>query len=382
MGVRHQGFALMIVMIAIAAVFAIALRGAVVARSTRLEVGAIHSRVVAERYARAAVIVAVQGLIPVGDAEARDRDDAFANSAPGEGVGVAEPPSAPAGDEGEGIELPAFLKELIPSLAEVEEKAKGEASKVDQELARVADGRAMTGRVPQRREGVKARLDKVGLPPGPVRVEIEGRAFRIRMWDATGLLNVNRAEQDQLIRYFTAKGTGTGRATELAEQILDWRDTDSIPRSRGAEQPAYDRLGVVCRNSEFLSLEELMFLPAMDQALFDAIEDELAIGGDGLIHVGSAPAEVLATLPGLDDDAVSGLMALRGSGSLDEESLARVLPIMHRDDILQRVRIKSSGILRLRVEALEGETDRVTARFDGLAFVSETGIQEVGLRPM
>ena len=372
----------MIVLIAIASVFAIALRGAVVARATMLEVGAIHSRVVAERDARAAVVVALRGIIPV------DNDDRSATGAGG--ASGDDSPILDAGDESpaaggaddDAIEIPDFLKELIPKLAEVESKAQDEINAASAEAARVADGRGMTGRVPSRRAGIKERLDRVGLPGRPVRVELGGRAFRIRMWDATGLLNVNRADEEQLTRYFIAKGVGRTRALQIADEILDWRDTDSIPRSRGAEQGAYETIGIDCRNGEILSLEELLFLPSMDLELFDSIEDELAIGGDGLIHVGSAPRGVLESLPGIDAAIAESIIALRASGDLDEESLARALPLMHRDAILERVRLENSGVLRLRVDALEGEFDRVVARFDGLGFITDRGVQEVGLRAM
>lgn len=374
MGVRHSGFALIVVLIAVAAVFALAMQGALMSRSTMLEVGAIHQRVVAERHARAAVVIALAGLVPEGEpAAAQER-------AP---TGAGTPrPSASGGTSSDdnGVEIPEFLKELIPELRDVEEKAKERVGPGEGVVARALDGRGMTSRAPRRR--ALSWLNKVGVPAHPVRVVVDGKAFRVRMWDALGLLNVNRAEEGQLVRYFRAKGLDPVRASALADQILDWRDQDRVPRSRGAEDEVYARMGVECRNGEIFALEELLFLPAMDRQLFDRIADDLAVGGEGLIHVGTAPRAVLVSVPGLTEEAVEGLLRMRDEGSLSEESLERALPAANRDAIMGMLRWNLSGVLRVRVDALEGEDDRVTARFDGAALISEVGVQEVGLRPM
>ncbi len=376
MGLRRSGFALMVVLIAVAAVFALALRGATLARATSLEVGAIHGRVLAERHARAAAAIALEGIVPA-DALAADADTGFPS-----GADPAQAPVAPTPEEREeALELPEFLKELIPELAEVEDRARQDLSTDEAEAIRVADGRGMTGRTPPR-AGISERLAGVGLPAGPIRVEFDGRAYRVRMWDALGILNINRAGEEQLVRYFRRKGADTTRATALAHQVIDWRDADQLQLPRGAEQDVYNRRNITCRNAEIHSLEELLFLPAMDRELFERIEDELAVGGDAMVHVGSAPPDVLASVPGMTDEAVGAILALRRGGRISEQALFDALPIMHRDALMQKLRIELSGVVRLRVDALEGPNDRVIARFDGIAFVSGQRVREIGLRPI
>lgn len=374
MGVRHQGFALIVVLIAVAAVFALAMQGAVMSRSTMLEVGAIHQRVVAERRARAAVVIALTGLVPSQTTGGATGADTSSGVGAGSTGGAAPVPAK------KKVELPDFLIQNIPELKKLEEQAKEQVGQDPGVVARATDGNGMASRVPRRR--ALSMLSDVGIPSAPVRVDVDGSAFRVRMWDALGLLNVNKADEPQLTRYFLAKGVNVSRATSLAEQILDWRDTDRVPHKNGAEDDVYSRMGVTCRNADIYSLEELLFLPAMDRALFDRIKDDLAVGGDGTIHVGTAPRAVLASIPGMTDEAVDGIMRLRADGALTEKSLDAILPKMHRDAIENMLRWSLSGVLRVRVDALEGKNDRVMTRFDGAAMVSDTGVQEVGLRPM
>ena len=375
MGVRHSGFALIIVLIAVAAMFALAMQGAVMSRSTTLEVGAIHERVVAERRARAAVVIALAGLVPEGTS-----GPSLAGGGGGGGDAAPSPTTTGATKSNDGVEIPEFLKQLIPKLGEIEDKAKEEVGQEQGVVARVTDGHGMTARAPRRR--ALTALNTVGLPSAPVRVVVDGGAYSVRMWDALGLLNINKAEEPQLTLYFKAKGVDQQRATALAQQILDWRDQDRVARPQGAEDEAYVRMGVQCRNGPIFALEELLFLPAMDHALLDQIKDDLAVGGEGTIHAGTAPRSVLASIPGMTDEAVDALIRLREQGNLTEKTADTVLPSTHREAIKQMLSWSLTGVLRVRVDALEGEDDRVVSRFDGAALIGQAGVQEVGLRPM
>ena len=376
MRVRRRGFALVIVLLAVGAIFALAIRSAVVSRAGAIEVAAVRERARAEREARAAVVIALRGILPVGDLKDPAKPDE--NPVPGQpgfagDGGVGE-------DDDSGVEIPEWLRDLMDgALDDVNEDIKDQDAARRSGANRVVQGATALGSKP--RPSILGTLRKVGLPPEPVDVRIGDRVYTVELRDAAGLLDINSAKNDVLRRYFEAVGLSGRAVAELADQIEDWRDTDTVTKSDGAEQERYDREGITCRNGPFESLDELLFLPAMTRDIFERIKDDLCLAGTGKVHVGSASREVLAALPGMDGETVQALLAMRERGEpMTEKVLDELIPRVSRKELRDAIRADPSGAVTVRVTAKDAGTGRPMVSLVGVAMVSDSGVRAIGVR--
>ena len=95
------------------------------------------------------------------------------------------------------------------------------------------------------------------------------------------------------------------RDEALTDALLDWRDTDSLTRSQGAEANWYrsqDRRPP--RNGPLASVDELRWIRGFDSTTVERLAKWLTTDGDGQVDLNAAPAEVLRTLPGFDEEIV------------------------------------------------------------------------------
>lgn len=357
----------MLVLLAAAAVFALALQGAVLSRAATVEAGVMRARAEHERGARSAASMVLTGLSTTIE---RYRAQ----------VGSSAPP-VPGGDGGGGadeeekprIELPAILKEMLGEQAEdIEEEAKETIGG-----AGAADGGGITGRLT--RSLTKPTVLVSSLPVEPVRVTLRegGPEYMVTLTDAASVININLAGRDQLVKYFAAKGLEAGRAGSAASQIIDWRDADDFAEPGGAEESAYRARGVRCRNAPFQALEELKYLSAFTAEVYERVRVDLSVGGTGEVHLGTASREVLLSLPGMDEETASRLMAARRGGPIEEQDVERLVPL-HARAAAGLLKVRPSNVVRVRVEVV-GDSRAV---FEGLAVMGEKGIRALGLRAL
>jgi general secretion pathway protein K len=148
----------------------------------------------------------------------------------------------------------------------------------------------------------------------PVRLDEAGYSLALR--DANSALNVNRATEQELRDLFTALRIDHGRADEIAQSIMDWRDGDDLPRARGAERDYYLRRGspVLPRNAPFEELAELVHVRGVTPEILERVRPFLTVAGTGRVNLNAAPPEVLIALPGMTDEAIAVLLGLRRQG--------------------------------------------------------------------
>lgn len=94
--------------------------------------------------------------------------------------------------------------------------------------------------------------------------------FIVRITDETGKLNLNTADRATLVAFFTQVTGDSALAEELADSILDWRDSDDNPNPQGAESDYYLNLPQPYRakNAPFDSPYELLLVKGMTRELF------------------------------------------------------------------------------------------------------------------
>lgn len=344
MGGRPRAFALIVALVTTTAVFAAAMSLSLASRSATVEAGALSRALEQEFGARTAATRAVIGLLGV-------RTEAEGGGPP------AGPEDAPAVDTDELPEMPEFLREFLEGqLDQGEDESDGAASS--------------SSRAGRSRQTLRAR----GLPLEALRVQAAGAWFRVELTDALGGLELNSASDEELRSVLESVGVGGPAARSIAAELIDYRDVDDFVTPGGAEGEAYRRRGMSIKNGPLTTARELLFLPSMTPGAYRAVRPLICVGGSGRIHAPTAPAALLAALPGMTDTAVSEIVALREAGRLDRASLKEALPLFAKS-LESRLGVEPSPVIRARVSAEAGGP-----MFEGLAAVTDEGVRWLQFR--
>lgn len=194
-----------------------------------------------------------------------------------------------------------------------------------------------------------------------------------RVYDAGARIQINRATEADLRRFFAALAIDAGEADRLAQRIADWRDADDHRRTRGAERDEYLRTGArrLPANADFTRVDELRDVDGMTPQLFARMAPFVTALGTGQINVNAAPREVLLSLPGMGDESIAAIVraqrARRPIRSMEEltaqlSSAARSSLVEQMSELQQRAAFESREVV---VEAdgwLDGSPARVTAQ--------------------
>ena len=100
--------------------------------------------------------------------------------------------------------------------------------------------------------------------------EFEDGNFVVRVTDETGKLNINTADRETLVSFFTQVTGDSAQAEEIADAIIDWRDPDEEPEPLGAESDYYLNLEQPYRakNAPFDSPFELLLVKGITRDIF------------------------------------------------------------------------------------------------------------------
>jgi len=150
-------------------------------------------------------------------------------------------------------------------------------------------------------------------------------------------LDVNRASDAALRRFFTSATLSATAADSLVDAVLDWRDADDDPRTRGAERRWYEEAGrLPPRNADVQSAEELATIRGLERR-----PDVVRMLGTerGRILLSHAPVAVLTTLPGMTPAALAEIQRRRtvGDSVTDVVRLSAVLDSAARADLLANI---------------------------------------------
>jgi general secretion pathway protein K len=130
----------------------------------------------------------------------------------------------------------------------------------------------------------------------------------------------------------------------LADALLDWRDPDDVSRPHGAEREWYAGRGRrTPRNGPFADPAELRWVRGFDSATVQRLEPLLTTSGEVTVDLNAAPAAVLASLPGLDAQAVAMILGRRAS-----------VPWQSSDELLALLSHQSRATLLNRYQEFAG----------------------------
>lgn len=165
------------------------------------------------------------------------------------------------------------------------------------------------------------------IPDGrPFIVPYLDAQVEVMVTDERGKVNINTAGELELLQLFLANGLEEDQAEALAAAVLDWIDSDELPRPNGAELPEYEAAGyqVGPGNRSFVMVEELLQVLGLPWELFQKIQPGLTVWTDGgLPNPAYAPVEALLALPDMTQELAEEFVQERHSlESLSELDLA------------------------------------------------------------
>jgi general secretion pathway protein K len=153
-------------------------------------------------------------------------------------------------------------------------------------------------------------------------VSFDQMAVGIRIVPLTGLIDLNAASEPLLTEMIAVAGdVDRGRASRLAQRIMDWRDADDQPHPDGAEDAAYAAAGSPfrTRGGPFESPEDLLQVLDIDFDLYERLRPLITVHlrGDGRIDPAAAPLPVLRVLAAGNEQVAAAYAGAReASGAL------------------------------------------------------------------
>ena len=145
---------------------------------------------------------------------------------------------------------------------------------------------------------------------------VDSIPVEVQTLDLGTQLNINTMGEGQLRNFFSFALRDFATADRLSQAILDWRDTDSIPRSNGAERDDYIRDGRLAlpTNQTFREVSDLLNVAGMTPAIYERVAPYLTTRGSGVVNVNSADTLVLKAVPGMTDQMLAQILSQRSMG--------------------------------------------------------------------
>lgn len=153
--------------------------------------------------------------------------------------------------------------------------------------------------------------------------EFGGAKLSISLLDVSGKIDINSASDSLLKGLLKSVGLNDEESTILLDVIADWRDSDELPRPKGAEVAEYKAAGLKYRpaNAPFETVYELQRVLGMTPELYASLADALTVDSHQTgINAAIAPRKVLLALPGANAELVDAYLLAR------QEALLKKLP--------------------------------------------------------
>lgn len=212
-----------------------------------------------------------------------------------------------------------------------------------------------------------AYLDRYALPRLPV------ADCRISIAPSGLTANVNALSASQLKRLLLAMRVDGERADSLIDALLDWRDEDDSARPFGAEREWYrSARRPLPRDGPISHVAELRFIRGFGElAMLDSI---LGVEPERVLWT-RAPRAVLATLPGMTDEALN---VLEARGPIQISDLPRIADFPEMSHSGRDTLARSAALLVQGTTAVaEGWTIRAAAKAGSPPITVETEIRVV-----
>ncbi len=157
---------------------------------------------------------------------------------------------------------------------------------------------------------------KKWVPDGrPYKFQFNGTELTIRVNSESGKIDLNRVQDEQLVRLFqSVGGLDEQNAVIMAARVKDWRDRDDLVTPNGAEEADYEQAGLPYgpANAQFATVSELQQVMGMDYELYQKLEPAITVfSGNSRPNPMFAPRSVLLTMQGVTGSIADNLIEMR-----------------------------------------------------------------------
>lgn len=153
------------------------------------------------------------------------------------------------------------------------------------------------------------------LPDGRAyEITFEEARIAIEVTDESGLIDLNVADVMTLNNLLVAAGAEIDVATQIADAIQDWRDTDDLVSPNGAEDDDYDAAGYTygAKDGLFDTVSELQQVMGVTPEIYAKLAPALTIySGQSAPNLAFAPYEVILSIPGMTPELAQQIIAMR-----------------------------------------------------------------------
>lgn len=174
--------------------------------------------------------------------------------------------------------------------------------------------------------GIVGHLGDAPLDGIETHVMLSAGAVGVRLSDEGGRIDIGKAPVEVLAALFRA--VGAEEADDIAQRIVAWRKADEANRSGAApgapnnaasDQPPKDGSDKKpAADLPFTDVRQLAQIPGIAPEWVTAIAPLTTVFGNDKVNPRTAPAEVIAVLPGVEPGQIRAFVDLRRTVAADE----------------------------------------------------------------
>jgi general secretion pathway protein K len=171
--------------------------------------------------------------------------------------------------------------------------------------------------------GTIASLGDTPLTEREITVDLSTGSVRARFSDEGGRIDIGKAPAVVLAALLRFVGASEQEAEGVAQRIVAWRRNVARPADAGAG-PRNDATNKPDAEQPFADVREVAQVSGMAPAWLTAIAPLTTVFGSETVNPLTAPASVIAALPGVNRAQLEAFLAVRRSFPTDAERLTAI----------------------------------------------------------
>ena len=154
-------------------------------------------------------------------------------------------------------------------------------------------------------------------------IKLSTGSVRLLISDDGGRIDVGRAPEEVLAGLFRVIGAPQAQAMDVAHAIVAWRNRNTGPGSRQAPSDAAKQKSA--GGQPFTDVRQLALVPGFPPAWLDSIAPLTTVVGSDTVNPLTAPADVIAALPGMEPGRLAAFLEARRAFPTDANRLVAML---------------------------------------------------------
>ena len=154
-------------------------------------------------------------------------------------------------------------------------------------------------------------------------IKLSTGSVRLLISDDGGRIDVGRAPEEVLAGLFRVIGAPQAQAMDVAHAIVAWRNRNTGPGSRQAPSDAAKHKSA--GGQPFTDVRQLALVPGFPPAWLDSIAPLTTVVGSDTVNPLTAPADVIAALPGMEPGRLAAFLEARRAFPTDANHLVAML---------------------------------------------------------